>query len=157
MSQKFFSVCLISRHLWSARSTDLTSPVYFLWSHLKVQVYKNNSRTLDQLKNNTGMEIAKSNGATVHRVCTNMLRRSKLCLMGDTFNICCNCVIRTLICNCNLIWKIRTFNFWSHDFWELLHFHSYAYSVIRKLLWLSHNVNKTRGCAMLFSQSMGRP
>jgi hypothetical protein len=62
------------------KCSDLISPDYFLWGHLKGQVYKNNPRTLDQLKNSNGMEIAKINGVKLRRVSTNMLKRVELFL-----------------------------------------------------------------------------
>jgi hypothetical protein len=50
--QSFFGDRVISRGIWPPRSPDLTPPDYFLWGHLKAQVYANKPRTIEALKAN---------------------------------------------------------------------------------------------------------
>jgi hypothetical protein len=49
---------VISRGLWPPRSPDLTPFHFYLWGSLKVNVYKTNPHTLEQLRNNTRREIS---------------------------------------------------------------------------------------------------
>jgi hypothetical protein len=55
--QSFFGDCVISKGLWPPRSPDLTPPDYFLWGHLKAQVYANKPRTIEALKANISEAI----------------------------------------------------------------------------------------------------
>ena len=43
---------------WPPRSPDLTPPDFFLWGYLKLEVYVNKPRTVEELKDNTREEIA---------------------------------------------------------------------------------------------------
>ena len=47
---KFFKDRIISQNLWPPRSPDLTPADFFLWGLLKIKVYKNTLRTIEQLK-----------------------------------------------------------------------------------------------------------
>ena len=42
---------IISQGTWPPRSPDLTPPDFYLWGHLKARVYRNNPRTIEDLKN----------------------------------------------------------------------------------------------------------
>lgn len=91
---EFCSDRFISKYLWPARLFDLTSPV-FLRSYLKGKVYAKSPQKLNEVKNSAAAVTAKTNGATVRRVSTNMLRRLS-CFnrrLEDTFRIHFNYVI----------------------------------------------------------------
>ena len=69
---------LISRRManpWPAYSPDLSPPDYFLWGYLKDRVYKNNPRTIKDLKNNIRKEIRQISPETLGRVMANFARR----------------------------------------------------------------------------------
>merc|ERR1719295_1260153 len=58
-----------------AYSQDLSPPDYFLWGYLKDRVYKNNPRTIKDLKNNIRKEIRQISAETHGRVMANFARR----------------------------------------------------------------------------------
>ena len=58
-----------------AYSPDLSPPDYFLWGYLKDMVYKNNPRTIKDLKNNIRKEIRQISPETLGRVMANFTRR----------------------------------------------------------------------------------
>jgi hypothetical protein len=65
------------------RSPDLTEPDFFLWAHLKNNVYSTNPQTIEELKINIENEIKKISVETLERVSDNMIKRVKLCRFGD--------------------------------------------------------------------------
>jgi hypothetical protein len=68
---------------WAPRSPDLTIPDFFLWAHLKNNVYATNPQTLEELKINIENEIKKISVETLERVSENMIKRVKLCLESN--------------------------------------------------------------------------
>lgn len=83
MLREFFGEHIISRGLWPPRSPDLSPPDFFLWGHLKDNVYKNNPHTIDQLKHNIEDEISRISVATTQKVATNMTKRVNACVAAD--------------------------------------------------------------------------
>ncbi|XP_076545898.1 uncharacterized protein LOC143305599 [Osmia lignaria lignaria] len=77
---EFFGDQIISRGLWPPRSPDLTPPDFFLWGTLKCQVYANNPRTLEELKENIQKSILEITEDTLKKVFENMRRRISICL-----------------------------------------------------------------------------
>jgi hypothetical protein len=65
------------------RSPDLTIPDFFLWAHLKNNVYATNPQTLEELKINIENEVKKISVETLERVSENMIKRVKLCLESN--------------------------------------------------------------------------
>ncbi len=65
------------------RSPDLISPDFFLWAHLKNNVYATNPQTIEELKINIENEIKKINVETLERVFDNMIKRVKFCLESN--------------------------------------------------------------------------
>ena len=74
---------IISRNLWSPRSSYLTTPDFFLWNHLKDRVYATRPQTLDDLKHNITQEIQAIDNRVLQRVASNMEWSVELCLMQD--------------------------------------------------------------------------
>jgi hypothetical protein len=68
---------------WPPRSPDLTPPDFFLWGHLKDHIYKNDPKTLDELKANIENEIKKISNESLIRTSENMKRRVSLCLENN--------------------------------------------------------------------------
>jgi len=66
---------------------DLTPADFFLWGLLKGKVYKNTSRTIEQLKDAIRQEIQAVNVDTLGIVFQNLEKRIQLCLdvKGDQF------------------------------------------------------------------------
>jgi len=89
--QSYFSDRIISKSNkfleteaeWPPRSQDLTSPDFFLWSHLKNKVYRSNPKKLEELKSNIRNEIEKISSETLKNVSENMIKRVKLCLENN--------------------------------------------------------------------------
>jgi hypothetical protein len=52
MLRKFFEDYIISHGLWHPIFPNLSPPDFYLWGYLKANVYKNNPRSLDELKQN---------------------------------------------------------------------------------------------------------
>ena len=56
--ESFFDDRIISKALWPPRSPELSPPDFFLWGALKGKAYANKPRTIQELENNIGREIA---------------------------------------------------------------------------------------------------
>jgi len=78
--QSFFGDRVISKGLWTPRSSDLTPPDYFLWGHLKGRVYQNKPRSIDALKANITEEIQAVTADVLARTFQNIARRVQSCL-----------------------------------------------------------------------------
>jgi hypothetical protein len=59
---------------------DLTPADFFLWGLLKGKVYKNTSRTIEQLKDVIRQEIQAVNFVTLGKVFQNLEKRIQVCL-----------------------------------------------------------------------------
>ena len=64
---------------WPSRSSDLTSPDFFLWGYLKERVYVNKPETLEQLKENINKEIREVRSETLEGVMVHVLERARAC------------------------------------------------------------------------------
>jgi hypothetical protein len=63
--------------------SGLDSPDFFLWGYLKETIYKNNPRTLVDLKRNTEEAVKKITAETLLRVSQNMCQWVNLCLQEN--------------------------------------------------------------------------
>jgi len=73
-------VFLIENYFRPLRSPDLTKPDFFLWGHMKNNVYSSKPRNLEELRFNITNEIKKISVETLHKVCENMVNSVRLCL-----------------------------------------------------------------------------
>ncbi len=53
---------------WAPRSPDMTPLDFFLWGHIKTNIYKTNVRDLDDLKNRISQEILATKKDTFHNL-----------------------------------------------------------------------------------------
>jgi hypothetical protein len=60
---------------WPPRSPDLTACDFFLWSHLKIEVYRTRSPATEELKARIRVEIARIPVAMLRRVIYNVAHR----------------------------------------------------------------------------------
>lgn len=65
---------------WPASSPDLTPLDFFLWGHLKSQVYRTNPRNLQDLKDAVKSAVRRVSPSVCHAAAEGVLRRAKLCL-----------------------------------------------------------------------------
>jgi len=72
---------------WRQGEAELTPADFFLWGLLKGKVYKNTSRTIEQLKDAIRQEIQAVNVYTSGKVFQNLEKRIEVCLdvKGDQF------------------------------------------------------------------------
>jgi hypothetical protein len=70
---------IISSDIWPARSPDLNPCDFFFWHCSNDKVYKNNSRTEEQLKENNRREIASIPAEELQRLYQNLFRRCEEC------------------------------------------------------------------------------
>ena len=75
---KFASEKINSKPLWPPRSTDLTTPDFFLFGYLKSKEYCNNPQTLGELKNNIAHEMTLISPDVLGNVMASVVRRVKL-------------------------------------------------------------------------------
>jgi hypothetical protein len=59
------------------QSPDLSPPDFYLWGFLKENVYKNNSHTLEELKQNTELCISNVTAETLQQVASNMRKKNE--------------------------------------------------------------------------------
>ena len=78
--EDIFADRVITAGLWPPRSPDLTPLDYFLWGHLKNQVYQNKPKTLNDLKSNIELGIASIKVETLKLVFQNLKKRVDTCL-----------------------------------------------------------------------------
>jgi len=80
--RQIFGRRIISRNFeitWPPRSPDLTAPDFFLYGYLKDRVYRNNPRTIQQLKANIREEIEGISQETLRQVMIHALERARQC------------------------------------------------------------------------------
>ena len=72
---------------WAPRSPDLTPLDFFLWGHVKTQVYKRKVANIDELKARIIEEIRAIGKETLHNVFSEVKKRLNFCIevQGDTF------------------------------------------------------------------------
>jgi hypothetical protein len=72
---------------WAPRSPDMTPLDFFLWGHIKTNIYKTNVRDLDDLKSRISQEILAIKKETLHHVFLEVEKRLNFCIsvQGDTF------------------------------------------------------------------------
>jgi hypothetical protein len=68
---------------WPARSPDLAACDFFLWGHLKAEVYKRRPRTTDELKAAIQHEIAAIPPEITRRVMRNFRVRLRMCIENE--------------------------------------------------------------------------
>jgi len=78
--ESFFDDQIISKALWPPRSPDLSLPDFFLWGALKGKAYANKPRTIQELENKIGREIAAISEDVLQVTFANMKCRVQLCL-----------------------------------------------------------------------------
>ena len=65
---------------WPAHSPDLTPMDYFLWGHLKSQVYRKNPKTIEDLKKAVRSAVRQVRPDTCRAAVESAQRRAALCL-----------------------------------------------------------------------------
>lgn len=75
-----FGERLISKNLWPPRCPVMAPPGFFLFGHLKQQVFQNHPHTLDELRDSITNAIGSITVETLNNVFRNMRRRVQLCL-----------------------------------------------------------------------------
>ena len=65
---------------WPASSPDVTPLDFFLWGHLKSQVYQSSPRSLEGLKNAVKSAVRRLSPSLYRAAAEATLRRAKLCL-----------------------------------------------------------------------------
>ena len=72
---------------WAPQSPNLTPMDYFLWGHLKINVYKARVQDINDLKTRIIEEIRAISKETLHDVFLEVEKRLKFCVEvhGDTF------------------------------------------------------------------------
>ena len=72
---------------WAPRSPDLTQLDFFLWGHVKPNVYKTPINNLDELKMKITEEIESIEKETLQHVFQEIEKRLNFCISikGDTF------------------------------------------------------------------------
>jgi hypothetical protein len=72
---------------WAPRSPDLTPLDFFLWGHIKTNIYKTRIKDLDDLKTRITQEIQLIEKKTLHNVFLEIGKRLNFCisLEGNTF------------------------------------------------------------------------
>jgi hypothetical protein len=83
---EFFGVNVISKGVWPSRSSDITSPDFFLWSYFKDTVYWRNPRDLKQLKMNITCTIEEVNKRTPRKLTRNMTKCVDKCIEMNGHN-----------------------------------------------------------------------
>lgn len=68
---------------WAPRSPDLTPLDFFLWGHVKNNVYKSPIKDMNELKTKIEMEIKSITKETLCNVFSNIVKRMNLCISVD--------------------------------------------------------------------------
>jgi hypothetical protein len=68
---------------WAPRSPDLTPLDFFLWGHIKNNIYKTPVKDMDELKMRIDTEIKSISKTTLSNVFSNILKRMDLCISVD--------------------------------------------------------------------------
>lgn len=68
---------------WPARSPDLSICDFFLWGYLKSRVYRDNPRTIEQLKSSIRHEIRNVSNEMLRNSVNSFQRRLRLCIQED--------------------------------------------------------------------------
>ena len=74
-----FGERVISRGVWPARSPDLAPPDFYLFGHLKHNVYKDHPSNLDELEGRIRHHLNQISWDTLSAVFKNLVRRIKAC------------------------------------------------------------------------------
>lgn len=75
--KKYFGNRLIK---FPPRSADLTPLDFYLWGHIKQLVYKDNPKTIPELKDSITKAINSVSAETLKKVIYNMKKRAELCI-----------------------------------------------------------------------------
>jgi hypothetical protein len=72
---------------WAPRSPDLTPLDFYLWGHLKTNIYKTSVEDIDDLKTRIINEIKLIQKETLHEVFLETVQRLNFCIdvKGNTF------------------------------------------------------------------------
>ena len=68
---------------WAPRSPDLTPLGFFLWGHVKSNIYKTRVKNLTELKRRINNEIKSISKETLSDVFSNIVKRMNLCISVD--------------------------------------------------------------------------
>lgn len=68
---------------WAPRSPDLSPLDFFLWGHIKNNIYKSPIKNLDELKTKIDYEIRMVSKETLRNVFANVVKRMNLCISAD--------------------------------------------------------------------------
>ena len=68
---------------WAPRSPDLTPLDFFLWGHVKSNIYKTSVKNLTELKRRINYEIKSIFKETLSDVFSNIVKRMDLCISVD--------------------------------------------------------------------------
>ncbi len=71
---KFFEYTIISKGRWLAKSPDHTPPGFFLWAYFKNNVYRNKSRSVEELKMEEEVQIRATDKNTCKPIFENIIR-----------------------------------------------------------------------------------
>ena len=77
--EDIFADRVISEGMWPPRSPDLTPHDFWLWGHLKARIYKNNPRTVDEVRANITIEINNITPADLQKVFGSIVKRARKC------------------------------------------------------------------------------
>jgi hypothetical protein len=94
---EMFPGCLISLRgdiPWPVRSLNLAACDFFLWGHLKAEVYKHMPRTTDELKAAIQYEIVAIPPEMTRRVMRNFRVRLQMCIENEAKKRCKHCSFR---------------------------------------------------------------
>jgi hypothetical protein len=78
-----FSERTVGHNQWPPPSPQLTQPDLFLRGFLKVTVYYNNRRSLQEMKHNTELTVANTYPQTFPKVAQNTVNITDACLGED--------------------------------------------------------------------------
>jgi hypothetical protein len=70
----------VSKGLWPPRSPDLSSCDFYLWAYLKVKVYENNQKKIDELKENIRRSIEAIDIDVLRKISLNVISHAKKCV-----------------------------------------------------------------------------
>lgn len=84
--RRYYGNRIISAGLWPPRSPDLTPLDYFLFGHLKSQIYKNQINTQEELRNLIAQVIQEITQQQLIKVFDNMKKRINACIQRSGFH-----------------------------------------------------------------------
>jgi hypothetical protein len=77
---EIFGERVISRHLWPPRLPNLTPPDFYLWGAAKSALYRDRTRTLNELKTAITAYIRSILQAELQKVLGNKIKRVQACI-----------------------------------------------------------------------------